>query len=42
MRARDNQKIVEAIMGDLAKITGQKAVPCKAKNPLRTSSSVRA
>ena len=29
--ARDNQKIVEAIMGDLAKITGQKAVPCKAK-----------
>ena len=29
--ARDNQKIMEAIMGDLAKITGQKAVPCKAK-----------
>ena len=29
--ARDNQKMVEAIMGDLAKITGQKAVPCKAK-----------
>ena len=29
--ARDNQKIVEAITSDLAKITGQKAVPCKAK-----------
>lgn len=29
--ARDNQKMVEAIMGDLAKITGQKAQPCKAK-----------
>ncbi len=29
--ARDNQKIVDAIMQDLAKITGQKAIPCKAK-----------
>ena len=29
--ARDNPKIVEAIVGDLAKITGQKAIPCKAK-----------
>ena len=29
--ARDNQKMMEAIMSDLAKITGQKAVPCKAK-----------
>lgn len=29
--ARDNQKMVDAIMGDLAKITGQKAVPCRAK-----------
>ena len=29
--ARDNQKIMEAIMGDLAKITGQKPLPCKAK-----------
>lgn len=29
--ARDNHKIVEAIMSDLAAITGQKAVPCKAK-----------
>ena len=29
--ARDNHKIVEAITSDLAKITGQKAVPCKAK-----------
>ena len=29
--ARDNAKIVDAILGDLAKITGQKAIPCKAK-----------
>ena len=29
--ARDNPKIVEAIVGDLGKITGQKAVVCKAR-----------
>ena len=29
--ARDNQKMIDAIMGDLAKITGQKPVACKAK-----------
>ncbi|MCL2538789.1 MAG: 50S ribosomal protein L5 [Oscillospiraceae bacterium] len=29
--ARDNPKIMESILGDLAKITGQKAVICKAK-----------
>ncbi|HHY53422.1 MAG TPA: 50S ribosomal protein L5 [Clostridiales bacterium] len=29
--ARDNPKVLEAILGDLAKITGQKAVICKAK-----------
>lgn len=29
--ARDNQKMVEAIMSDLAKITGQQPIPCKAK-----------
>jgi large subunit ribosomal protein L5 len=29
--ARDNQKIVDAIISDLGKITGQRAVPCKAK-----------
>ncbi len=29
--ARDNHKIIDAIMTDLAAITGQKAVPCKAK-----------
>jgi large subunit ribosomal protein L5 len=29
--ARDNQKMVDAILSDLAKITGQKGVPCKAK-----------
>jgi len=29
--AKDNAKIIDAICGDLAQITGQKAVPCKAK-----------
>jgi len=29
--ARDNPKIMEAILGDMAKITGQKAIVCKAK-----------
>ena len=29
--ARDNPKMMEAIMNDLAAITGQKATPCKAK-----------
>jgi len=29
--ARDNPKMIDAIMGDLAKITGQKDVVCKAK-----------
>ena len=29
--ARDNPKIMEAILADLARITGQKAVICKAK-----------
>ena len=29
--ARDNQKIVDAIISDLGKITGQRAIPCKAK-----------
>lgn len=29
--AKDNSKAIDAIMADLAKITGQKAVPCKAK-----------
>lgn len=29
--ARDNHKMMEAVMGDLAKITGQKPMPCKAK-----------
>ncbi|MDR2909696.1 MAG: 50S ribosomal protein L5 [Oscillospiraceae bacterium] len=29
--ARDNPKILEAIVSDLGKITGQKAVACKAK-----------
>ena len=29
--AKDNEKMFEAILGDLAKITGQKAVACKSK-----------
>ena len=29
--ARDNAKIIDAIMGDLTQITGQKAVVCKAR-----------
>lgn len=29
--ARDNPKIMEAILGDLAKITGQQAIVCNAK-----------
>jgi large subunit ribosomal protein L5 len=29
--ARENQKMIDAIMSDLAKITGQKPIPCKAK-----------
>ena len=29
--ARDNSKMIDAIIGDLGKITGQKAVPCRAK-----------
>ena len=29
--ARDNQKLIDAILDDLAKITGQKGIPCKAK-----------
>ena len=29
--AKDNSKVIDAIMNDLAIITGQKAVPCKAK-----------
>lgn len=29
--ARDNAKVIDSIMGDLAQITGQKAVVCKAR-----------
>ncbi len=32
--ARDNAKVIDAIMGDLAKITGQKPVVCRAKKPV--------
>ena len=40
--ARDNHKIIDAIMTDLATITGQKAVPCEQRNPLRTLNFVKA
>ena len=40
--ARDNPKMIDAIIADLSKITGQKAVPVKQKNPLRTSNFVKA
>lgn len=29
--ARDNQKVIDAIIGDLGKITGQRAVVCRAR-----------
>ena len=29
--AKDNAKVIDAIITDLGKITGQKAIPCKAK-----------
>lgn len=29
--ARDNAKMMDAVMSDLGKITGQKAIPCRAK-----------
>ncbi len=29
--AKDNSKVIESVMGDLSKITGQKPVVCKAK-----------
>lgn len=32
--ARENQKMIDAILGDLAKITGQKPIPCKAKKSI--------
>ncbi len=31
---KDNAKMIDAIMGDLAKITGQKAIPTRAKNSI--------
>lgn len=40
--ARDNHKIIDAIMTDLAAITGQKPVPCAAKKSVATLNSVKA
>ena len=40
--ARDNPKMIDAIISDLSKITGQKAVPVKQKNPLRILNFVKA
>ena len=39
--ARDNAKVLDAIVADLKQITGQQPVLCKAKNPLLTSSSAK-
>lgn len=30
--AKENSKAIDAVMNDLAKITGQKAIPCRAKH----------
>lgn len=39
---KENPKVLDAIMGDLSKITGQKPVATKPGSPSPTSSSVRA
>ncbi len=37
--AKDNAKLLDAAIADMEKITGQKAVVCKARSPLLTSKS---
>ena len=39
---KDNPKMLDAIIGDLGKITGQKAMPAKHTSPLQTLSCVKA
>lgn len=40
--AKDNSKVIDAIMNDLALITGQKPVVCRAKKSVANFKSVRA
>lgn len=40
--AKDNAKAIEAIMTDIAAITGQKPMTCKAKNQLLTLNCAKA
>ena len=40
--ARDNSKMMDAIVTDIRTITGQQPVLCKAKKSVATSSSVKA
>ena len=40
--AKENAKAIDSISGDLAKITGQKPVVCKAKKSVATLSCARA
>ena len=40
--ARENSKVVDAIISDLSQITGQRPVVCRARSLLQTSSCVRA
>ena len=40
--ARDNSKVLDAVMKDLSQITGQKPVACKAKKSVANSSCARA
>ena len=39
--ARENAKVLDAVVGDLTKITGQKAIITKPRSPWLTSSCVR-
>ena len=39
--AKDNAKLLDAAIADMEKITGQKAVVCKAQSPLLTLKSER-
>ena len=40
--ATQNSKMIDAVVADLTKITGQKPVVCRAANPLQTSNFVKA
>ena len=40
--AKENAKVIDAIVADLGQITGQKAIVCKARKSVATSSCARA